>query len=46
MGMIKAAQLKGGLILSKCATDLDSFYKKCSSTIAEAPFISWAERGN
>jgi len=27
MEMIKARQLKGGLILSKCVTDLVSFYK-------------------
>jgi hypothetical protein len=45
MKMIKVTQLKGGLILSKCVTDLVSFYKKCSFIIAEAPFISWAERG-
>lgn len=43
--MIKVRQLKGGLILSKCVTDLVSFYKKCSFSLAEAPFSSWAERG-
>jgi len=31
--------------LSKCVTDLVSFYKKCSFSPAEAPFSSWAERG-
>jgi len=36
MEMIKARQLKGGLILSKCVTDLVSFYKKCSFSPAEA----------
>ena len=45
MEMIKVRQLKGGLILSKCVTDLASFYKKCSFSPAEAPFSSWAERG-
>ena len=45
MEMIKARQLKGGLILSKCVNDLVSFYKKCSFVPAEAPFSSWAERG-
>jgi hypothetical protein len=45
MEMIKVTELKGGLILSKCVTDLVSFYKKCSFSLAEAPFSSWAERG-
>jgi len=45
MEVIKARQLKGGLILSKCVTDLFNFYKKCSFNLAEAPFSSWAERG-
>lgn len=45
MEMIKARQLKGGLILSKCVNDLVSFYKKCSFVPAEAPFSLWAERG-
>ena len=31
--------------MSKCVTDLASFYKKCSFSPAEAPFSSWAERG-
>ncbi|CDW88935.1 UNKNOWN [Stylonychia lemnae] len=45
MEMIKVRQLKGGFILSKCITDLVSFYRKCSFSLAEAPFSSWAERG-
>lgn len=45
MEMVKARKLKRGLILSKCVTDLVSFYKKCSFSLAEAPFSSWAERG-
>jgi len=45
MEMIKARKLKRGLILSKCVTDLVNFYKKCSFSLAEAPFSSWAERG-
>jgi len=45
MEAIKARQLKGGLILSKCVIDLVSFYKKCSFIPAATPFSSWAERG-
>jgi len=43
--MIKARQLKGVLILNKYIIDLVSFYKKCSFSLTEAPFNSWAERG-
>ncbi|CDW88318.1 UNKNOWN [Stylonychia lemnae] len=45
METIQASQLKGGLTLSKCVTNLVNFYKKCSFSLAEAPFSSWAERG-
>jgi len=39
MEMIKAKQLKGGLILSKCVT-YNVFYEKCSISLAESPFSS------
>ena len=42
--MIKAKQLKGGLILSKFIT-YNVFYEKCSFSVAETQFSSLAEIG-